>query len=77
MTMEVPKPSNVPTWFQFGFYGSKLIRMAFFHLTVHVYTWLVMCKGWANPRGSRVRVRGFVKGQGVSRDFYSSNYKVL
>ena len=23
------------------------------------------------------RVRGFVKGQGVSRDFYSSNYKVL
>ena len=43
---------------------------------------LVMCKGWANPQGSRVRVRrvrvrGFVKGQGVSRDFYSSNYKVL
>ena len=23
------------------------------------------------------RVRGFVKDQGVSRDFYSSNYKVL
>ena len=47
LTMEVPKPSNVPTWFQLGSYSSKLIRMAFFHLTIHVYTWYMVVTDWS------------------------------